>query len=134
MSKRLLVAGVFLAGLLAGVTLRAGLGLTQSGAPDAEVVYAIDHAADANGLSRRFLHCLAQRESTWRPWAVGDYGAAHGLYQFHWGTWRWASARYGFAGYSPYHAWAAAHVAAGLIADGGRGHWPPARYCGSERW
>jgi hypothetical protein len=103
-----------------------------AGAQSVQVEAAIDHAADATGVSRRFLYCLAGRESTYLPWAVGDGGAAHGLFQYHWGTWNASAPRYGFAGYSPYHAWAAAHVAAGMIRDGGRGHWPPARFCGSH--
>lgn len=109
-------------------------GCLKAGAQSAEVSEALNHAADSTGLSRRFLWCLAGRESTYRPWAVGDSGAAHGLMQFHLPTWRWASARYGFAGSSPYDAWAAAHVAAGMIRDGGRYHWPPARFCGSQWW
>jgi soluble lytic murein transglycosylase-like protein len=131
MAKRLMIWG----GTLAVAVL---CSLTPSDsrveAQSAEVAAAIDHAAATTGVSPRFLYCLAGRESTFRPWAVGDGGLSHGLMQFRWGTWNAYAPRYGFVGYSPYDAWAAAHVAAGMIRDGMRSHWPPARWCGSHWW
>lgn len=133
MSKRILIAGAFLAGLLAGGMTRAGLGLTQS----QEVAYAIDHAADEYGLSRRFMWCLALRESTYRPWVTSPQGDG-GLYQFKAETFAEHAWRFGFAGGSRYDAWAASHVAAGVISTQSLWRtnqmWPPSRWCGSPWW
>jgi hypothetical protein len=100
---------------------------------------AIQHAADANGLSRGFLYCLAQKESgeDLEPPPPGA-GFYQGLFQFDPQTWKTQSPRFGFADFSPYHLWANAHVAAGLIAELGQTEamyqqWPPARRCGPIR-
>jgi hypothetical protein len=130
--NRLLTVGLLVLGFLGGVAWMASC--HEAHAQSEAVAYSLDHAADANGVSRRFLRCVAAGESGFFPGALGDYGRAHGLMQFHMGTWNANAPRYGFAGYSPYHAWASAHVAAGMIGDGMRSHWSAARRCGSEWW
>lgn len=124
MSKRLLIAGAFLAGLLAGGMTRAGLGLTQS----EDVAAAISGAAARHGVSEQRLRCLAFRESSWHPWAYNRAGY-HGLLQFDWPTWRDGSRRAGWEGASPYDPYAAADVAAYLISIGEGWRWPPLRWC-----
>lgn len=101
-------------------------------AQHADVLAAIDGAARRWGLTPRFLRCLAARESAFRPRVTSRAGAM-GLYQFTAKTWRANAPRYGFRGHSPYEARAAAHVAAGMIANGLVRHWPRARSCGSPR-
>jgi soluble lytic murein transglycosylase-like protein len=49
----------------------------------------ISTAANEFGVSPDLMTCIAYRESTLNPLAVGDQGLAHGLFQFHLGTWRW---------------------------------------------
>jgi hypothetical protein len=94
-----------------------------------EVGAAIHSAAVTYGVQEWRLRCLAQRESSFFP---GAYNAAgyHGLYQYDWRTWTYGSALAGFAGHSPYEAWAAAHTTALLIKRGEGTRWPPLRYCG----
>jgi hypothetical protein len=125
-----------LAAFLVGLPLGALVGERQAHAqtPSPQVAAALDHAADTTGLSRRFLYCVAKGESRFLPGAEGDHWTSHGLMQFKWGTWNANAGRYGFAGYTPYHAWAAAHVAAGMMRDGLRSHWSAARSCGSLWW
>ena len=101
-------------------------------AQQADVLAVIDGAARRWGLTPRFMRCLASRESAYRPRATGRAGAM-GLYQFTARTWRANAPRYGRRGHSPYEAAAAAHVAAGMIAQGMVGHWPRASRCGSPR-
>jgi len=101
-------------------------------AQQADILAAIDGAARRWGLTPRFLRCLAARESAFRPRVTSRAGAM-GLYQFTAKTWQANAPRYGFRGHSPYEARAAAHVAAGMIANGLVRHWPRARSCGSPR-
>lgn len=102
--------------------------------------YAVDHAADASGVSADFLHCLAGRESGHNPQAVNWRGNWHGVYQYLPSTWAGQSWRYGYGGASVYDGWANAHVtAAAIAANRGnyawlRGQWPPSRWCGSPWW
>jgi soluble lytic murein transglycosylase-like protein len=128
-SKQLLAAAAFIGGLIAGTYLSAAA--IQGHAQSAEVAYALDHAADANGVNRRCLWNIARRESGFRPWVDNYQGSgAGGLMQFKPGTYRWMA---GMAGYPSdpgwrYDAWAAAHVAAWAIANprasqGGLSHW-----------
>ena len=101
-------------------------------AQQADILAAIDGAARRWGLTPRFLRCLAACESAFRPGVTSRAGAM-GLYQFTARTWQANAPRYGFRGHSPYEARAAAHVAAGMIANGLVRHWPRARSCGSPR-
>jgi soluble lytic murein transglycosylase-like protein len=127
MSKQILVAAAFVGGLIAGGYLTAVA--IEGHAQSPEVAYALEHAADANGVSRRCLRNIARRESGFRPWVDNYQGSgAGGLMQFKDGTWNFMAPRAGFAGYTKYHAWAAAHVAAWAIANprasqGGLSHW-----------
>lgn len=116
------VAGAVLASWL---TLSCAVGHTQS----PEVAYALQHAALEEGVSAPCLRTIAWRESRYRPWVDNFQGSgAAGLMQFMAGTWR---AFAGQAGYSThpsarYDPWAAAHVAAWMIArpwTGGLRHW-----------
>ena len=112
-----------------------GVALTQTAAVRAQeavvdVPGLIDAAALRHGLAPRFLRCLAWQESNWQPWQTSRAGD-RGLMQFKQGTWNANAWRYGWAGASPYDPEAAADVAAGMIASGMVGHWPPARRCGS---
>ena len=124
----------FLASLRAALVL--GVCLWPSpqvaSAQQADVLAVIDGAARRWGLTPRFMRCLASRESAYRPRATSRAGAM-GLYQFTARTWRANAPRYGRRGHSLYEAQAAAHVAAGMIAQGMVGHWPRARRCGSPR-
>ena len=134
MAKKIAIwSGTFLVAVLASLTPSDSRVEAQS----ADVSRAIDHAADTYGLSRRFMWCLALRESTYRPWVTSAQGDG-GLYQFKAGTFASHAPRFGFAGASRYDAWAAAHVAAGVIstqpvATTNR-MWPPSRWCGSPWW
>ena len=107
------------------LTLSCAVGSAQ--APD--VAYALDHAADTSGVSRRCLWTIARRESAFRPWIDNAQGSgAAGLMQFKPGTWRFLSWAAGYGGASVYDAWSAAHVAAWAIAHpgasrGGLRHW-----------
>jgi hypothetical protein len=101
-------------------------------AQQADILAAIDGAARRWGLTPRFLRCLAACESAFRPGVTSRAGAM-GLYQFTARTLQANAPRYGFRGHSPYEARAAAHVAAGMIANGLVRHWPRARSCGSPR-
>ena len=83
-------------GFVAGGVLASYLALScaPTRAQSAEVAYALDHAADANGISRRCLRNLAWRESRFEPWQNNRQGSgAAGLMQFMPGTWRWMSAQ-----------------------------------------
>jgi soluble lytic murein transglycosylase-like protein len=124
--KRLRPA-LLLVGLLLAVSLPSDT--PPAGAQSVEVAYALDHAADTYGVSRRCLWNIAFRESRYRPWVDNFQGSgARGLMQFMDGTWRFMSARAGYGGASVYDAWSAAHVAAWAIANpgpsqGGLRHW-----------
>lgn len=118
------------------VALSLALSLTQY--PDPEPtktpeVEAIEHASAAERLSLRFMLCLAEKETGIDASKKSYY---LGLYQFDPETWKSQSPRFGFAGFSPFHGWANAHVAAGMIAERGRDRvwllqqWPPAAGCG----
>lgn len=126
--RQLLLVLTFLAGLLAGMYLTAVI--REGHAQSPEVAYALDHAADTYGVSRRCLWNIAKRETggTYWPWVTNRRSGAAGLMQYLWTTWanlsRWA----GYGGASPYDPWAAAHVAAWAIANpyesqGGLRHW-----------
>jgi hypothetical protein len=100
---------------------------------------AIRHAAQASNLSEGFMFCLAFAEvgEDLKPPPPGQ-GFYRGLYQFDPHTWKTQAPRFGFAGYSPEHLWANAHVAASLIDELGQTEamyrqWPPARRCGNIR-
>lgn len=118
------------------VALAAGLALlpVRAHAQSPAVEEAMSHAAKTNGLAYRFMRCLAWEETRWLPWKSNG-NLYHGLYQFDWPTWNGNAPQYGFAGASPYNAWAAAHVAAGMISSQPlartQSTWPPARRCGS---
>ena len=117
----------FLAGAVVASYVALSCGPTQ--AQSQEVAYALDHAADTYGVSRRCLWNVARRESRFRPWVDNAQGSgAAGLMQFKDGTWRFMSWAAGYGGASVYDAWAAAHVAAWAIANpepsqGGLRHW-----------
>jgi hypothetical protein len=123
-SKRVLIAAAFVAGMACGGLMRAGLGFTQTH----EVTEAISVAAAHHGVSEQRLRCLAFRESRFQPWAYNRAGY-HGLYQFDWATWTYGSRLAGLVGASPYDPWAAAEVTALLIARGEGSRWPPLRWC-----
>ena len=118
-------------GFLAGAVLASYVALScgPAAAQSPEVGTAIRSAAVTHGVAEWRLRCLAQRESSFFP---GAYNAAgyHGLYQYDWPTWRYGSALAGYAGHSPYDAWAAAHTTAYLIKRGEVRRWPPLRFCG----
>lgn len=118
---------------LAGSLLLPGRAVAQEPMP--YVAEAMSHAAGANGLTYRFMRCLAWEETNWLPWLSGRY---QGLYQYTWTRWETESHKYGFGGYSPFHAWAAAHVTASFIRDNVWavvvGVWPPAARCGNPRY
>ena len=124
MSKRILVAAAFVAGMACGGLMRAGLGFTQTH----EVTEAIAVAAAHHGVSEQRLRCLAFLESRFQPWAYNRAGY-HGLYQFTWSTWTYGARLAGLEGASPYDPWAAAEVTALLIARGEGFRWPPLRWC-----
>lgn len=124
MTKRILVAAAFVAGMACGGLLRAGLGFTQTH----EVTEAIAVAAARHNVSEQRMRCLAFRESTFQPWAYNRAGY-HGLYQFNWSTWVYGSRLAGLEGASPYDPWAASEVTALLIARGEGHRWPPLRWC-----
>ena len=127
------VFAVALAGALALLPVKA-----HAQQPLPYVDDAMRHAASANGLTYRFMRCLGWEETNWRPWLSSANGLYHGLYQYTWSRWNGESGRYGFAGYSPFHAWAAAHVTAAFISDHAPyvyvGVWPPAGRCGNPRY
>lgn len=95
---------------------------------------ALRAASHAHGVSYRFLRCLSWYETNWQPWQHNG-SLYHGLFQYDWARWNEESPKYGFAGHSPYNAWAAAHVTAGVVANSPlwkvNGIWPPSRRCGS---
>ncbi len=51
--------------------------------------------ADAMGVSPDYAACIVARESEWNPDAVGDDGAAVGLWQWHLGSWQHVRAKMG---------------------------------------
>jgi soluble lytic murein transglycosylase-like protein len=118
-------------GFVAGFALATwlALGVLTAGAQSPEVAYALDHAADTYGVSRRCLWNIARRESGFRPWVDNYQGSgARGLMQFKDATWRFMSRASDWGGWSVYDPWAAAHVAAWAIANpgpsqGGLAHW-----------
>lgn len=113
-------------GFIAGAALASWLTLScaPGRAQSAEVAYALDHAADTYGVSRRCLWNIAYRESRYLPWVDNFQGSgARGLMQFKDGTYRFMSTQAGYAGSSPYDAWSAAHVAAWAIRNGYLSHW-----------
>lgn len=119
MSKRILVAAAFVAGMACGGLVRAGLGLTQS----EEVTQAIHVAAQRHGVSEAWLRRVAWCESRYVPWARNARSGAAGLFQFMPRTWAWMSAQAGRVGANVYDAWAASDVAAWAFRNGYAGHW-----------
>ena len=123
-----------------GGTLLVGVGVSLTptdtpvraqspGYPSGEVAEAIASAAWTYGVPEGRLRCLAWRESRFWPWAYNPAGPYHGIYQYDDATWSYGSRLAGFAGASPYDAWAAAHTTALLIARGEGSRWPPLRWC-----
>ena len=86
-------------------------------------------AAIRRGADATFLLRVAFCESRLDPNAVGDHGSSLGLFQFHVpsGTWAANSARYGWAGASPFDPVAASDVAAAMFARGQSHLWTCAR-------
>jgi soluble lytic murein transglycosylase-like protein len=117
-------------GFVAGAALASWITLScaPSGAQSAEVAYALNHAADEHGVARSCLWNIARRESRFLPWVTNQRSGAAGLMQFLRTTWEFMAPRAGYAGASPYNAWAATHVAAWGIShpvesQGGIRHW-----------
>jgi len=65
--------------------------------------------------------CVANRESSFDPYARNRYSSAAGVFQWVASSWRSYSARYGFAGASVFDAFANISVAAHAVASGGWG-------------
>lgn len=116
MTKRILVAAAFVAGMACGGLVRAGLGLTQS----EEVTQAIE-AGIAAGLPRSWAYRVAWCESRYQPSATNRWSGAAGVYQFLPSTWR--STPQGRAGLSPYDPYANALAAAWLYRTAGPRQW-----------
>jgi hypothetical protein len=116
----------FLAGAVLATFLALSCGVGQAQSP--EVAAAIASAAQAYGVPEGTLRCLAWRESRFWPGAYNPAGY-HGLYQYDWPTWAYASRLAGYEGWSPYSPWAAAHTTALLIVRGEGRRWPPLRGC-----
>jgi putative alpha-1,2-mannosidase len=110
----------------------------EAEAQPAPVYDALTHAARVNGLREQFLFCLAREESGFDPSATSPYGH-QGLFQFSPDTWEDQAPRFRFGGFSPYHGWANAHVAAGRIRELAAAgdfaelsrQWPPYTRCGT---
>ena len=111
-------------GFVAGCVLASWLTLSCADtlAQSPEVRAAIHQAATRHGVSERWLRDVAWCESRYLSWATGRAGE-QGLMQFLPGTWRWMSARAGWAGASPYDPYAAADVAAWAFRNGYASHW-----------
>lgn len=118
-------------GFLAGAALASWLTLScaPGRAQSAEVQAALQSASATEGVSYWCLHRIAERESLFLPWVNNRQGSgAGGLFQFMPSTWRQNAP---LAGYwadpvARYDAWAAAHVAAWMLArpwTGALGHW-----------
>lgn len=90
----------------------------------------IEQAASVYGVDAGLMMCIAERESSLDPLAVGDEGLAVGLYQFHLRTWRWMR---GMAGMSQrdrrYDAREAAMMTAWALAHGYGHHWTAWGFC-----
>lgn len=115
---------IFIAATLALSLLRVPTVYAQS----EEVLIVIHHVAHVYGLPVERMLCIAQRESTFRPWVTSP--ANHrGMWQFSDGTWQWASRMAGVDG-SPYDLVASTYAAGWLLSQpGGASHWSVARYC-----
>lgn len=116
--------------VLAAWLLLGGLLVTHAQQASPEVTYALNHAADTYGVSRRCLWNIARRETggTFWPWVTNQRSGAAGLMQYLATTWNTLAPRAGYAGASPYEPWAATHVAAWAIShpvesQGGLRHW-----------
>lgn len=118
-------------GFVAGAALASWLTLScaPGRAQSAEVAYALQSASVTEGVSYWCLHRIAKRESRFLP-LVNNYqgSGAAGLFQFMPGTWRQNAPQAGYWGdpAARYDYWAAAHVAAWMIArpwTGALGHW-----------
>src|SRR5262245_38467104 len=129
MTKRVLVAAAFVAGLACGGLLRAGLGFTLSPQQTHELSEAISVAAARHGVSEQRMRCLAFLESRFQPWAYSPAGPYHGMYQYTWSTWVYGARLAGLQEASPYDPWAASEVTAFLISRGEGFRWPPLRWC-----
>jgi hypothetical protein len=67
--------------------------------------------------------CIANRESSFNPYARNPHSSASGVFQWVSRSWSGYSRRYGFAGASVFNAYANISVAAHAVADGGWGPW-----------
>lgn len=48
----------------------------------------VEQAATVVGENPAYFSCIVQHESGWNPQAVGDNGAAVGMWQWHIGSWQ----------------------------------------------
>jgi hypothetical protein len=67
--------------------------------------------------------CVANRESSFNPYARNPYSSAAGVFQWVSRSWTSYSYRYGYGGASVFNAYANIAVAAHAVADGGWGPW-----------
>jgi hypothetical protein len=67
--------------------------------------------------------CIANRESSFNPYARNPNSSAAGVFQWLTRSWTGYSHRYGFGGASVFNAYANISVAAHAVADGGWGPW-----------
>jgi len=67
--------------------------------------------------------CVANRESSFNPYARNPYSSAAGVFQWVSSSWASYSRRYGYAGASVFNAYANIAVAAHAVRDGGWGPW-----------
>lgn len=117
-------------GIGVGILIGALLKDASAWAPSQAVAGALDDAALREGIVPACLWSIAYRESRYLPWVDNFQGSgAAGLFQFMPGTWRFYAPQAGYSGDPAlrYDAWAAAHVAAWMIArprqTGGLSHW-----------
>lgn len=55
----------------------------------------VERAASVVGEKPAYFSCIVERESEWNPQAIGDDGAAVGLWQWHLGSWEYVRDRMG---------------------------------------
>ena len=62
-----------------------------------ELIHYIEKYAKEYGVSARYLVCLAREESRFNPNATGDGGRAHGVAQWHLGSWQFMREKMGLS-------------------------------------
>jgi hypothetical protein len=88
---------------------------------------AITQAADAHGVSEGFLQCIVFRESTYRPYAVGNHGEQGAVQLYPGGVRMRDFYSRGYA--SPWNPYEALDYLAQAILEGYGPHWSGWRAC-----